>query len=712
VVVCNAVGVKRVGRFAPVVSAVEQAVLRGDDRGAGPRGGLSRRAPPVLPGRPSIMKNTSLRAALASLLALVPSACTQIAGLKDYTVAPEEAGGAGGMGGSGGMGGAGGIGGAGGESGSGGFGGGGGVGGGGVGGAAGGGGGGMGGAGGGMACEPDSTADCYTGPPGTETMGACAPGKMTCNAEGTAYGPCTGDITPVAETCLTSVDDDCDGSTNEDGAGCVCSPNQATGCYSGPSGTMGVGVCKAGTKTCNAGGTAFGPCAGEVTPSTEICTTQAADESCDNAPSCTGSPAWSKTYPGGSSTTFDVAVDASGNIFAIGVFTGSVDFGGGAVMADGFDDVFVLKLDPTGAFVWLKRFGDAEYQFGQSIAVDAAGNALIAGYFTGSIDFGGGALTAGGNEDIFLAKLDPAGGHVWSKRYGDASDQNALSVAVDSAGSAVVVGYFNGAVDFGGGALTSAGLGDIFVAKLSAAGGHVWSKRYGDAMNQFGAGVAVDGADNILLAGSFSGSVDMGGGPLTSIGSEDVLVAKLDSAGGYVWSSRHGDSSEQNGVGVATDSQGNVFVTGHFKGQLGFGGPVLSAGAAEDIYIAKLTGGGAHVWSKDFGDAGSQQFGQAVAVDGEDNIVLTGYFSGSATFGGGAVTSVDGRDIFAVKLDPAGGHLWNKRFGDMGHQFGQTVAVDALGNIVLGGYFAGTVDFGGGPVTVASDTAYVAKLLP
>jgi hypothetical protein len=450
-----------------------------------------------------------------------------------------------------------------------------------------------------------------------------------------------------------------------------------------------------------------------VTPKAESCATQALDESCDNAPACTGSPVWSKLYQGGSSTTFDVAADAAGNAYAIGVFTGSVDFGGGAVLADGLEDVFVLKLDKTGAFVWLKRFGDADYQYGQGIAVDSAGNVLVAGYFAGSVDFGGGALASAGSEDIFVAKLDPTGAHVWSKRFGDASDQNALSLAVDTAGNVVVLGYFNGAIDFGGGALTSAGLEDIFVAKLSAAAGaHQWSKRFGDAMKQFGTGIAVDSADNILLAGSFSGSVDLGSGPLTSLGSEDVLVAKLDSAGGYVWASRHGDSSEQNGVGVATDSQGNVLITGHFKGQLGFGGPVLSAGAVEDIYIAKLTGGGAHVWSKDFGDAGMQQFGQAVAVDGEDNIVLTGYFSGAVTFGAGSVTSVDGRDIFAVKLDPAGGHLWNKRFGDLGHQFGQAIAVDGLGNVVLGGYVSGTVDFGGGPVSVATDTAYVVKLLP
>lgn len=568
------------------------------------------------------MKNTSTVMVAALWVVLVPSACTEIAGLKDYQVGPEETGGAGGVGGvGGGMGGMGGSGG-------------------GMGGMA--GMGGVGGMGGAMLCEPNSSAPCYTGPPGTENVGACALGTWTCNAEGTAYGPCMG----------------------------------------------------------------------EVVPTTESCATQAIDESCDNAPSCTGSPAWSKVYEGGSSTTFDVAADADGNVYAIGVFAGVVDFGGGPVSADGTEDVFVLKLDKTGVFGWLKRFGDVEYQYGQSIAVDAAGDVIIAGYFTGSIDFGGGALASQGTEDIFIAKLDAAGGHVWSKVFGDAVYQNALSVAVDGAGNAILTGYFDGTVDFGGGPLTTGGEEDIFVVKLGAAdGAHQWSKRFGGPAKQFGVGVAVDSADNVLLVGSFSGSVDLGGGPLTSAGSDDVLVAKLDSAGNYVWASRHGDSDDQSGVAVAADSQGNVLVTGHFKGSLQFGGSNLSAGAAEDIYVAKLTSGGAHVWSKDFGDA-AQQFGQAIAVDGEGNVVITGYFSGSAMFGGGSVTSVDGRDIYAVKLDPAGGHLWNKRFGDLDHQFGQAIAVDALGNVVLGGYVNGTVDFGGGAITVANDTAYVVKLLP
>jgi hypothetical protein len=654
-------------------------------------------APAAILVRPSnaavshAMKTTSLRTALAAalLLALIPSACVQIAGLQDYKVAPEGSGGAGGQGG-----GEGGAGATGGATGTGGI-------------------GGSGGAGGAAPCAPNASVTCYTGPADTQGQGACISGMKTCNAQGTDYGPCVGEITPVAETCATPDDDDCDGSINEDGAGCGCTPKSSEACYSGPAGTENTSPCKAGMRTCNDLGTAFGPCTGEVVPQTEECS-PAVDENCDGLPSCTGGYAWAQGYAGGISSTFDVAADAAGNIFATGLFDGTVDFGGGDVTSDGFDDVFVIKLDPAGNLLWVKPFGESLYQYGQSLATDSAGNVVIAGYFTGTVDFGGGVLTSAGGEDVFVAKLDPDGNHLWSKVYGNASDQDAHSVAVDAAGNVVITGAFSGAVDFGGGPLTSAGVDeDIFVAKLNGAGAHQWSKRFGDAVKQFGYGVAVDSGGDVFLTGTFSGAVDFGGGPLTSAGAADIFVAKLSAAtGGYVWANRFGDSSEQTGLGLATDTAGNVVVTGYFKGTVNFGGAGLfAAGMEDDIFVAKLTGGGAHMWSKDFGDS-VKQVGQAVAVDGADNVLLTGYFSGAVDFGGGPLTGVGGRDIYVVKLNDAGSQLWNKRFGDGSDQFGQTIAVDAAGNVILGGEISGQADFGGGPITVMSPSAFVTKLLP
>ncbi|APR84777.1 Tryptophan synthase alpha chain [Minicystis rosea] len=132
----------------------------------------------------------------------------------------------------------------------------------------------------GCACVPGSTAPCYTGPQGTQNVGACKGGTATCNAQGTAYGSCVGEVLPSPETCNTAIDDDCDGQVNEEGAGCVCVPGTTQSCYSGPAGTQNVGVCKGGVATCNAQGTAYGACVGEVLPSPETCT-NAVDDDCD-----------------------------------------------------------------------------------------------------------------------------------------------------------------------------------------------------------------------------------------------------------------------------------------------------------------------------------------------------------------------------------------------------------------------------------------------
>jgi hypothetical protein len=132
----------------------------------------------------------------------------------------------------------------------------------------------------GCVCTSGDTIACYGGPAGTENVGPCQGGTQTCNPDGLSYGPCVGQVLPQAETCNTPADDDCDGQVNEDGVGCVCVPGSTASCYSGPAGTAGVGICVAGTKACNALGTAYGPCVGQVLPQAETCNTPD-DDDCD-----------------------------------------------------------------------------------------------------------------------------------------------------------------------------------------------------------------------------------------------------------------------------------------------------------------------------------------------------------------------------------------------------------------------------------------------
>lgn len=188
------------------------------------------------------------------------------------------------------------------------------------------------------------------------------------------------------------------------------------------------------------------------------------------------------------------------------------------------------KCSCLGCCLWSMRVGDEEdWQSGNGVATDAAGNVALTGTFEGSVDFGGGMLASAGGGDVFVAKLGPSGNHLWSKRFGDAaSSQAGLGVVVDGASNVVLTGTFEGSIDFGGGSLTSAGGGDVFVAKLGSNGDHIWSKRFGDGWDwQSGHGVATDGAEDVFVTGTFRGAADFGCGTLASAGWGDIFVAKL-----------------------------------------------------------------------------------------------------------------------------------------------------------------------------------------
>lgn len=446
-------------------------------------------------------------------------------------------------------------------------------------------------------------------------------------------------------------------------------------------------------------------------PAVEDCATPF-DENCDGlAPACTGALSWAKRFGDASDQHAEcIAVDSMGNILVTGYFSGSVDFGGGPLVSAGLADIFVAKLDPSGHEIWSERFGGAFDQNAQGVALDSAGNVFITGSFYGSVDFGGGQLlSAGGSADVFIAKFDGAGTHLWSKGFGDMAPQSASGVTVDVEGNVIITGTFSGSVNFGGSDLLSAGGTDIFVAKFDTLGNPLWSHGFGDFANQYSESIAVDDVGDALIAGTFYGLVDFGGGPLVSAGTADVFVAKFDPQGNHLWSNRFGDASAQAAYAISVDHTGAVLVTGAFNGVTDFGGGPLTSMGGADVFVAKFDAHGAHIYSKGYGD-GSDQTAKGIAVDTFGNVLVTGILEGAIDFGGGPLQSAGGDDIFIAKLDPTLKHLWSKRVGDPSDQEAKSVATDGAGNVVLTGYFSGAADFGAGPLTSAGGTdAFVAK---
>lgn len=406
-----------------------------------------------------------------------------------------------------------------------------------------------------------------------------------------------------------------------------------------------------------------------------------------------------------------IATDPSGNVYVAGYFLGSIDFGAGALSSDGGTDICLAKFSDAGIHIWSKRFGDISGgQEGYAVTTDASGNVYLTGYFQGSADFGGGVLTSAGDYDVFLVKFDGSGVHQWSKRFGDATLQYGTSVATDALGNVYLSGMFYGDVDFGGGTLTSAGLFDAFVAKFDSVGSHLWSKRFGDGGYQWAFRTCTDPANNVCVAGLFTGSVDLGGGPLVGAGNYDIFLAKLDPSGAHLWSKRFGDASGQYVYSIATDAGANVYIAGPSYGAVDFGGGLLMSAGDRDLFLAKFDASGAHQWSKRFGDAGGHG-GCAVTTDVSGNVYLSSDFSGGIDFGGGVLTSAGFYDLAIAKFTAAGAHEWSERIGDSNNQYAFAAACGNSGTLYVAGYFEGSMSFGSTSlVSAGGNDMYLAKL--
>lgn len=602
-----------------------------------------------------------------------------------------------------------------------------------------------------------------------------------------------------------------------------------------------------------------------------------------------GNHLWSRSFGGaaGNGAAHGVITDAQGNVYVTGAFTGTIDFGGGALVQPsigGSDEsgLFLVKLDVSGNHVWSRRYNSGTAQsLGSEAALDPQGNVLLTGYFGGTVDLGTGPLTAQGDRDALVAKLDPAGTTLWSKRYGDGQDNSGdrgASITTNAAGQVYVTGVADGTVDFGAGPVTLPGmstfllrlgpdgafidnkvfgngqggvlmgigirvpcdqnpllavwgnvpsadfgggaLGSAFgqrtyLARFSDAGAHLWSKAY-PANTMFGQGLATDCEGHALLTGWYGGDVDFGGERLLSGNAENIFVAKIapvndpdtdgdgtidvddscpavanpeqldldtdgqgdvcdatpvgDGAFSHVWSRRYGGAGVAIGD-VAADPSGSVVVAGtsaalDFGGgalpnpifvtkvgsngsltfaksfgagasstvtsvvseprsagtvivggrvdgaaAIDFGGGALAAGGGSDAFLFAVSPfSGAYLWGKRWGD-GLDQSVADIAADGSGDVVVVGTFAGSMNLGAGPVTSAGGSDVFVARIGNAGNLVWLRRFGDAGAQSALSVAFSPGGNITVVGTFSGTIDFGNGPLTAPSQGGlFVGKL--
>lgn len=370
----------------------------------------------------------------------------------------------------------------------------------------------------------------------------------------------------------------------------------------------------------------------------------------------------------------------------------------------------------TISYQWAFRVPAGGYDFGRSVKTDVAGNHYVTGFFAYSSDFDPGPANVNlnsiaGSNDVFLAKYDANGNYVWAFQLPGKLNDDAYDLAIDGSGDLYITGIFRDTVDFDPSSAqalrVSKGGTDAFIAKYSSNGAFIWASTFGSVGDDYGYSLGNDGSNNVYFTGYFTNTVDFdpsaGTTNLTSLGFEDVFIAKYSSTGNFIWANRIGDSGYDKAYNLSVNSLGKVCVSGNFMFTVDFDPSVTTTtlnGSFGNIFLAEYNANGSYSWAKSL-DCGSGSGGKIKALCYDNtNIVIAGEFIYDVDFDPSPSTAtlvstgVSTNDLFVAKYDVSGNYLWAKSIGNTASEYCSTdIIINPLGEIYIAGYFTNTIDF-------------------
>ncbi len=434
------------------------------------------------------------------------------------------------------------------------------------------------------------------------------------------------------------------------------------------------------------------------------------------------------TQAGGLYTDFGEGITtlSDDSTVATGLFENKATFGEGepnetVLVASGLFDFFIVRYNPDGTLAWAKRAGGTSTVWGQGITTLSDDSTVVTGGFYGTATFGEGEpnesiLVADGglNDDIFVAQYNPDGTLAWATQASGLSEDSAYGITTLTDDSTVVTGFFRGSTVFGMGEpnetvlVNNSEYADVFIARYNPDGTLAWAKQAGGDEVQVGYGITPISDDSTIVTGIIVDSATFGEGEanetvLVSNGSRDIFIARYNPDGTLVWAKRAGGSSSDLSFGVTTHSDDTIVLTGRFSGTTIFGEgdaneTVLESAGNHDIFIAKYNSDGTLVWANRSGGTGWDE-GLGITTLSDDSTAVTGYFSGSATFGESEPNEIvlesDGsEDIFVARYNPDGTLAWVQRAGGMDWDHGEGITTLSDDSTVVVGNFKGTSTIG------------------
>ncbi|MGQ0828855.1 MAG: gliding motility-associated C-terminal domain-containing protein [Bacteroidota bacterium] len=396
----------------------------------------------------------------------------------------------------------------------------------------------------------------------------------------------------------------------------------------------------------------------------------------------------------------DIAIDAAGNTYTTGYFSGSATFGTATLVSSGVTDVFITKVDNLGIFQWAVKAGGAGADKGLSIKADANGNTYITGFFYGTANFGAQTIISVGVQDIFIAKYDASGILQWAKSAGGNDSDIGNGINVDPSGNVVITGEYKGTASFGSASLSSMNNSiDIFTSKLDPNGNFLWAKKGSAHLTDRGLDVACDASGNIYVTGQFTDTITF---DLTHNSNlyNSIFLIKYNSLGQEQWFRKIGGGTLNIAYGIATDANSNIYLTGDFTGSVIFFGPpntTLTNTYYNRIFVAKYNSAGDLLWAEADGSS-AEVTSKNIALDTSGNAYIVGNFrcrlnEYADQYGQGTFNSIGFWDIFVSKYNANGAWQWSRQCGSKQDDNGAGIAVDGSGQIHIAGSFYEDIRF-------------------
>ncbi|MEO8151249.1 MAG: T9SS type A sorting domain-containing protein [Bacteroidia bacterium] len=372
-----------------------------------------------------------------------------------------------------------------------------------------------------------------------------------------------------------------------------------------------------------------------------------------------GNIQWLQQISGGQNAPGAVAYSAAQNcIYVVGKFFGTISLGAATLTTYGNNDCFFARYDLNGNCVWAVKAGSINGDWVDDVDCDPSGNLIATGIAQTGAIFGSFVMPSHPLSQTFTTSVSPSGNFQWLTiscyTLGSGAAAPYPSVKTDAASNIYITGLYNSTCVFGSQTFTALGLSsnnNIFLQMLSPSGNILWTISIGGTSGSESTAIATDLSGNVYLTGDFFGTADFGGISKTSLGGLDIFVAKYRNTGSLTWVQQFGSTFNEVGKSVELFPNGNIVVAGYFNTALSFGSYNITGSGNNDGYVSLLNTSGIPYWAQAFGGTLSDQFGCAVP-DANMNIYCTGYFNGTAFYGGIPLTTSGNIDASIIKIVP------------------------------------------------------------